>query len=79
MQARIRIIKRGTAIVMNGLSVEPTTKTDRQIERETVDTVKGWVADWHERKIQLQTAADALICSMRIHREGTTQRLVRVH
>ena len=79
MQARIRIIKRGTAKGMNGFSAKPTTKSDRQLERETVDTVKGWVADWHERKVQLQTAADALICSMGIRRDGTTQRLARVH
>ena len=79
MQARIKIIKRGTAKVMNDLSAKPTTKTDRQIERETVDTVKGWVADWHERKVQLESAAYALIRSMDINRDGTTQRLVRVH
>jgi len=79
MQARIRIIKRGTAKVMNGFSAKPTTKTDRERERETVETVKGWVADWHERKVQLQTAAEALICSIGIRRDGTTQRLARVH
>ena len=78
MQARIRIIKRGTAKDMNGFSAKPTTKSDRQLERETVDTVKGWVADWHERKVQLQTAADALICSIGIRRDATTQRLVGV-
>ena len=79
MQARIRIIKRGTAKGINGFSATPTTKSDRQLERETVDTVKGWVADWHERKVQLQTAADALIRSIGIPRDGTTQPLVRVH
>jgi hypothetical protein len=79
MQARIRIIKRGTAIATNGLSTEPTAKSDRQLERETVDTVKGWVADWHERKVQLQTAADTLIRSIGIRRDGTTQQIVRVH
>jgi hypothetical protein len=79
MQARIRIIKRGTAKDMNGFSGEPTTKSDRQLERETVDTVKRWVADWHERKVQVQTAADALIRSMGIRRNETTQRLARVH
>ena len=79
MQARIRIIKRGTAKVMDGLSAKPTTKSDRQIERETVDTVKGWVADWSQRKVQLQSAAYALIRSMDINRDGTTQRIVRVH
>jgi hypothetical protein len=79
MQARIRIIKRGTAKGLNGFSAKPTTKSDRQLERETVDTVKGWVADWHERKVQLQTAADALVRSMDIRRDGTMQRLARVN
>jgi hypothetical protein len=79
MQTRIRIIKRGTVKAINDLSTEPTTKSDRQLERETVDTVKGWVADWHERKIQLQTAAHALICSMGTRRDETTQRLARAH
>ena len=79
MQTRITIIKRGAAKGMDGFSAMPTTKSDRQLERETVDTVKGWVADWHERKVQLQTAADALIRSMDIRRDGTTQRLVKVH
>ena len=79
MQPQIRIIKRGTAKGMNGFSVKPTTKSDRQLERETVDIIKGWVADWHERKVELQTAADALIRSMGIRRDETRQRLARVH
>lgn len=79
MQARIRIIKRGTAKPINDLSAGPTAKSDRQLERETVDTVKSWVADWHERKAQLQSAADALIRSIGIRREGTAQRIVGVH
>lgn len=79
MQARIRIIKRGTARIMNGISAEPTTKSNRQLERETADTVKGWVADWHERKGHLQTAADALIRSIGIRGDERTQRLARVH
>jgi hypothetical protein len=64
---------------MNGVSANPIIKSERERERETVDTVKGWVADWHERKVQLQAAADALIRSMNIRGEETTQRLARVH
>jgi len=79
MQARIRIIKRGTAEGLNGLSAKPITKSDRQLERETVDKVKSWIADWHERKVQLQAAADALIGSMGIRRDETRERLARVH
>ena len=77
MQARIRIIKRSSQNGVNGVSANPIIKSDRERERETVDTVKGWVADWHERKVQMQTAADALICSMGIRRDRTTQRLAR--
>ena len=79
MQARIRIIKAGSAISLNDLSPQPIAKGDRQLEREMVDTVKGWVADWHEQKRQLQTAANALIRSMDVRRERTTQQLIRVH
>lgn len=79
MQPRIRIIKRSSQNGMNGVSANPTIKSDREREREAVGTVKGWVADWHERQAQLQTAADALIRSMRIRREGETLRLVKVH
>ena len=79
MQARIRIIKRGSQDAMKGVSANPIIKSERERERETVDTVKGWVADWHERKVQLQTAADALIRSIVIRRDEPTQRLARVH
>ena len=73
MQARIRIIKRGTAKGINGFSAKPTTKSDRQLERETVDTVKGWVADWHERKRSLHDAAILLIRSIDRGSENTTK------
>jgi hypothetical protein len=71
MQARIRIIKRGTGRVMNGFSAKPTTKTNRQIERETVATVKGWVADWDQRKRSLHHAAILLIRSIDRGSENT--------
>jgi hypothetical protein len=64
MQARIRIIKRETAKGMNGFSPKPITKSDRQLERETVDTVKGWVADWELRRRSLHDAAILLIRSI---------------
>ena len=79
MQARIRIIKRSSQSEMNWVSANPIIKSDRERERETVDAIKGWVADWHERQVQLQTAADALIRSIGIRRDGTTLRLVKVH
>ena len=73
MQARIRIIKRGTAKGMNGFSAKPTTKSDRQIERETVDTVKGWVADWEQRKRSLHDAAILVLRSIDRGSENTTK------
>jgi hypothetical protein len=79
MQAQIKIIKRAANNGMTAVPSNPIAKSDRQRERETVDTVKGWVADWHERQVQLQAAADALIRSVGIRRDGTTQRLVKVH
>lgn len=71
MQARIRIIKRGTAKGMNGFSAKPTTKSDRQLERETVDTVKGWVADWDQRKRSLHDAAILVLRSIDRGSENT--------
>ena len=79
MQARIRIIKRNAQNDLNWVSANPITKSDSERERETVNTVKGWVADWHERQAQLQTAADALVRSMGLRRDGATQRLAKVH
>jgi len=79
MQAQIKIIKGAANNGMTAVPSNPIAKSDRQRERETVDTVKGWVADWHERQVQLQAAADALIRSVGIRRDGTTQRLVKVH
>jgi len=57
MQARVRIIKRGSQNEMSGVSPTPIIKSDRERERETVHTVKAWVADWEKRKRSLQVAA----------------------
>ena len=73
MQARIRLIKRGTVKAIDGHSAEPTAKSDRQLERETVDTVKGWVADWHERKRSLHDAAILVLRSIDRGSENTTK------
>ena len=73
MQPQIRIIKRGTGKVMSGFSATPTTKTDRQIERETVDTVKGWVTDWEQRKRSLHDAAILVLRSIDRGCENTTK------
>ena len=60
MQPGIRIVKREARNRMNSVSVS-VPKSDRERERENVDTVKGWVSEWEKRKRQLQSAADALI------------------
>ena len=75
MQTRIKVIKRGTATGPNHDSTNPATKSDRERERETVDTVKGWIADWHERKRSLQVAANSIISSIGVRRDAPTNRL----
>jgi len=74
MQTGIRIIKRGTQNGRGDLSAEPVAKSDRERERETIDSVKGWIADWHERKRSMQEAADSLLRSMGARRESSTKR-----
>jgi hypothetical protein len=60
MQPGIRIVKRGTQNRVNSLS-DSILKSDRQRERENVDTVKEWVSEWKTRKRQLQSAAEMFI------------------
>jgi hypothetical protein len=74
MQPGVRIIKRGAQSGRSDLSASPVAKSDRERERETVDTVKGWIADWHERKRSLQNAADLILRSIGTHRESPTKR-----
>ena len=49
---------------MNGVSATPIIKSDRERERERVNTVKAWVADWEKRKRSLYDAAILDIRSM---------------
>ena len=73
MQARIRIIKRGSQNGMNGVSTNPIIKSDRERERETVNTVKAWVADWEQRKRSLHDAAILVLRSIDRGSENTTK------
>jgi hypothetical protein len=73
MQARIRIIKRSSQIDMDCVSANPIIKSDRERERETVNTVKAWVADWERRNRSLQNAANAIIRSIDRGNENTTK------
>ena len=73
MQARIRIIKRSSHNGMNGVSANPNIKSDRERERETVNTVKTWVADWEQRKRSLHDAAILVLRSIDRGSENTTK------
>ena len=74
MQAGIRIIKRGAQSGRSELSADHVAKSDRERERETVNTVKAWVADWEARRRSLRNAADAILCSIGDRRERQTKR-----
>ena len=78
MQARIRIIKRSSQNIVNGVSVNPTIKSDRERERETVNTVKAWVADWEQRKRSLHDAAILVLLSIDRGSENTTKEFAAV-
>ena len=78
MQAGIRIIKRGAQSGRSELSTDHV-KSDRERERETVNTVKAWVADWETRRRSLRNAADAILCSIGDHRERQTKRFAVVN
>ena len=78
MQARVRIIKRSSHNGMNGVSANPIIKSDRERERETVNTVKAWVADWEQRKRSLHDAAILVLRSIDRGSENTTKELAVV-
>lgn len=79
MQARVRIIKREAQNGMNAVSKNEIAKSDREREREAVDTVKGWVADWNERKLSMQKAALLMLLSIDKGRESSTKRFARAN
>ena len=77
MQARIRIIKHISQNGVNGVSANPIIKSDRERERETVNTVKAWVADWEQRKRLLHDAAILVLRSIDRGSENTTKEFAR--
>jgi len=79
MQARIKIIKRAANNGMTAVPSNPIAKSDRQRERETVNTVKAWVADWETRRRSLRNAAEAILCSIGDRRERQTKRFATVN
>jgi hypothetical protein len=58
---------------MSGVSANPMIKSDRERERETVNTVKAWVADWEKRKRSLHDAAILMLRSIDRCSEKTTK------
>lgn len=74
MPAGIRIIKRGAQNGRSDVAASPVAKSDRERERETVDSVKAWIADWHERKRSMQETADSILRSIGARREPPTKR-----
>jgi hypothetical protein len=73
MQTQIRIIKRGSHNGMNSVSANPIIKSDRERERETVNTVKAWVADWEQRRRSLHDAAMLVLRSIDRGSENKTK------
>jgi hypothetical protein len=49
MNALIRVVKRGSQ-GSNDLQPGPDEKTSREVQREMVSTVKGWIAERTQRK-----------------------------
>ena len=78
MQPRIRIIKRGAGAQTNNLPVNESEKTDQQLDRETANTVKSWVAEWEARNRLVQAAAFSLLRSLENKSESTTRRFALV-
>lgn len=73
MQAQIRIIKRSSHNDVKDVSANPIIKSDRERERETVNTVKAWVADWEQRKRSLHETAIQVLRSVDRGSENTTK------
>jgi len=73
MQSRIRIIKSGAERNTNSGSVHESDKTDQQRERETANTVKGWITEWEARNRAVKAAAFSLIRSLENGSENSTR------
>jgi hypothetical protein len=63
---------------MSSVSANPMIKSDRERERETVNTVKAWVADWEKRKRSLHDAAILVLRSIDRGSENTTKKFAVV-
>ncbi len=61
MNSGLRVIKRGRDDGQQSLPPDQREKTARQSEREIAGTVKGWIAEWEERRRLNTRSALALI------------------
>jgi hypothetical protein len=78
MQSRIRIIKRSEGATTNSPPADQSERTDRQRERDTVNTVKSWVAEWEARNRLIKAAACSLLSSLENRSESPTRRFAEV-
>ena len=63
MNSAIKIVKRSTSAKTNNIPAPSADKTQQERERNAASTVKGWIAEWEERKRSLQIAAFAFVRS----------------
>lgn len=56
MNSAIKIVKRGTSGTPNNIPAAAADKTEQERARDTASTIKGWVAEWEQRKRSLQIA-----------------------
>ena len=69
MKPRVRIIKRDAGSIRNILPTNQSEKTDRQLDREMVNTVKSWVAECEARNRLARAAALSLVHSLEVSRQ----------
>jgi hypothetical protein len=69
MQTRVRIIKRNAGSIGNILPTNQSEKTDQQLDREMVNTVKSWVAECEARNRSAKAAALSLLHSLEVSRQ----------
>jgi hypothetical protein len=78
MESRIRIIKRSEGATTNSPPADQSERTDRQRERDTVNTVKSWVAEWEARNRLVQAAAFSLLHSVENRSANSTRQFAVV-
>jgi hypothetical protein len=78
MQSKIRIIKRNEGATTNSVPADQSERTVSQRERDTANTVKGWIAEWEARNRMVQAAAFSLLRSLEDRNESSTGRFALV-